>query len=342
MIEPKNILIVRTDRIGDVVLTLPLAGIIKKHHPDCKVTFLVNDYTKEIAKSNKLIDEVITLKLTDDKIDFTSSLNEIKQRRFDLAIVVYPKFTVALLIFLSGIKKRIGSGYRWYSFLFNEKVFEHRKNAERHELEYNINLLRKIGINEDVNKSDVKFNLDVDKDSLNKVKSLLAESGIKNYEVLIIAHPGSGGSSVDLPLIKFKELIEKTSAINDIRILLTGSESERKICDEISSGEKTINLAGKLSISELTALISLSKIFISNSTGPLHIAGALNVFVIGFYPKIIACSAKRWGPYNKKNIIFEPIIDCNNCTVEQCEKLDCMNSIDVGRVFDKVKAQLKN
>ncbi len=342
MIKPKNILIVRTDRIGDVVLTLPLAGIIKKHYPDCKVAFLVNDYTKEIAKSNNLIDEVITLKLTGDKINFSSTLNEIKQRRFDLAIVVYPKFTVALLIFLSGIKKRIGSGYRWYSFLFNEKVFEHRKNAERHELEYNINLLRKIGINEEVNTSDIKFNLDVNENSLDKVKSLLIESGIKENEVIVIVHPGSGGSSVDLPLNKFKEMIEKIVSLKDIRILLTGSESERKICDDISMGNKTINFAGRLSISELTALISLSKIFISNSTGPLHIAAALNVFVIGFYPKIVACSAKRWGPYNKKNIIFEPIIDCNNCTVEQCEKLDCMNSIDVGRVFDQVTAQLKN
>ena len=342
MIVPKNILIVRTDRIGDVVLTLPLAGIIKKHYPNCKVTFLVNDYTKEIAKGNKLIDEVITIKTAGDKIDLSSNLKEIKQRRFDSAIVVYPKFTVALLIFLSGIKKRIGSGYRWYSFLFNEKVFEHRKNAERHELEYNINLLRKIGVNEEVNVSDVKFNLDINENSLIKVKSLLVESGIKENENFVIVHPGSGGSSVDLPLSKFKELIEKISALDDVRILLTGSEAERKICDEISSGKRTINFAGKLSISELTALISLSKIFISNSTGPLHIAAALNVFVIGFYPKIIACSAKRWGPYNKNNIIFEPIIDCNNCTAEQCEKLDCMNSIDVGRVFDKVKTQLKN
>ena len=182
MIVPKNILIVRTDRIGDVVLTLPLAGIIKKHYPNCKVTFFVNDYTKEIAKGNKLIDEVITIKTAGDKIDLSSNLKEIKQRRFDSAIVVYPKFTVALLIFFSGIKKRIGSGYRWYSFLFNEKVFEHRKNAERHELEYNINLLRKIGVNEEVNLSDVKFNLDINENSLIKVKSLLVESGIKENE----------------------------------------------------------------------------------------------------------------------------------------------------------------
>ncbi len=342
MIEPKNILIVRTDRIGDVVLTLPLAGIIKKKYPNCRVTFLVNEYTREIAESNKLIDEVITLKLTGDKILFSPNRKELKQRKFDSAIIVYPKFTIALLIFLSGIKRRIGSGYRWYSFLFNEKIFEHRKNAERHELEYNINLLKRIGIDEQVNKSDVKFNLEINENSLNKVKSLLVESGVKENEILIIVHPGSGGSSMDLSLNKFKELVEKITTLKDVKILLTGSQSEKTICDEISFQNQTINFAGKLSVSELTALISLSKIFISNSTGPIHIAAALNIFIMGFYPKIVACSAKRWGPYNKKHIIFEPIIDCNNCTVEQCKKLDCMNNIEVGRVFEQVRSQLKN
>jgi ADP-heptose:LPS heptosyltransferase len=341
MTEPKNILIVRTDRIGDVVLTLPLAGIIKKHYPNCTVTFLVNEYTREIAESNKLIDEVVTLKTNGDKVNFSANRDILKNKNFDSAIIVYPNFTIALLIFLSGIKKRIGSGYRWYSFLFNEKVFEHRKNAEKHELEYNINLLQQIGINEIVHLSDVNFNLEINQSSLNRVKLLLNESGFKENEKLIIVHPGSGGSSVDLPLNKIKELVEKISSQENVKIILTGSQSEKEICDQIAHPGKTINLAGKLSVSDLTALISLSNIFISNSTGPIHIAAALNTFIIGFYPKILACSAKRWGPYNKKNIIFEPIIDCNNCTVEQCNKLDCMNSIDVGRVFEQVDAQLK-
>lgn len=342
MIEPKNILIVRTDRIGDVVLTLPLAGIIKKHYPNCKVTFLVNEYTREIAESNKLIDEVLSLKLRENKINLSSNLEEIKKRNFDSTIIVYPKFTIALLIFLSGIKKRIASGYRWYSFLFSEKVFEHRKIAERHELEYNVNLLKQIGINETVNPSAVNFNLDVNQNSLTKVKSLLVQSGINDNEELIIIHPGSGGSSIDLPLNRLKELVQKLVNLENVSIIVTGSQSEIEICDQVSPDNKTHNFAGKLSVSELTALISLSKIFISNSTGPIHIAAALDIFIVGFYPKILACSAKRWGPYNKKHIIFEPIIDCNNCTVEQCHKLDCMNSIDVGRVFEQVRAQLKN
>jgi ADP-heptose:LPS heptosyltransferase len=73
----------------------------------------------------------------------------------------------------------------------------------------------------------------------------------------------------------------------------------------------------------------------------MHIAAALGVYVIGFFPKILSCSQKRWGPYTEKKTIFIPTIDCSNCTREQCEKINCMNSIDIGRVFDETKTVLK-
>ncbi len=103
-----------------------------------------------------------------------------------------------------------------------------------------------------------------------------------------------------------------------------------------------LNLSGQLDLSLLKALINKADLFISNSTGPMHIAAALGVHVIGFFPKILSCSQKRWGPYTEKKTIFIPTIDCSNCTREQCEKLNCMNSIDIGRVFDETKTVLKN
>ena len=94
----KNILIVRTDRIGDVVLTLPLAGIIKKHYPECKVTFLVRDYTKEILDNHPYIDERIILKESNGKIDFFENVKIISSKKFDTCIVVNTTFTIALIL----------------------------------------------------------------------------------------------------------------------------------------------------------------------------------------------------------------------------------------------------
>ena len=340
-IEPRNILIVRTDRIGDVVLSLPLARIIKQHYPNAKVTFLVRAYTKALVENNHYIDEVIILKEESSKILITKNVEQLKQKNFDTAIVVYPTFKIALIIFLSGIKYRVGSGYRLYSFLFNRKVYEHRKDAVKHELEYNLSLLSQLGINHIGGTNNVSFDLDVNKSSLNKVESLLSSLGINNEEKFVIVHPGSGGSAVDLPLEKFVELV-KMLTDKKIKVVLTGSENEKEICNKLVLNELTFNLAGRLNLEELIALISKSSLLVANSTGPIHIAAALGKYTFGFYPKVKVCSAKRWGPYTEKKFIYEPEIECNNCTVEQCAEVNCMNSINVSSVYNDIIKVLEN
>ncbi len=337
MIQPKNLLIVRTDRIGDVVLSLPLVRIIKKHYPNCKITFLLREYTKCLAEQNPFIDEIIVLKEESHKILIKKNIDEISKFRFDSAIIVYPTFVTALIISLSKIKYRIGTGYRWYSFLFNYKIFEHRKYAEKHELEYNIGLLTAFGIREEVNEENIQFDLTPDLKSKNTIDNFFAENRISTEKPIIIIHPGSGGSAVDWPLNKFQKLVELIVSKMDVTIFITGDKSEYFKCKELEISQAVINLAGKFNLAELIAVIDKADIFISNSTGPIHIAAALGKFTIGFYPKILSCSPQRWGPYTRKKIIFTPIIECSNCTRKQCEKLDCMNSIESEEVFYQIE-----
>lgn len=209
MINPQNLLIVRTDRIGDVILSLPLAEIIKKYYPNCKITFLVRNYTKDILEKHPFIDRTIILQEENKKISILKNVEIIKNLKFDSTIIVYPTFQTSLIIFLSGIKNRIGTGYRWYSIMFNNKIYEHRKFAEKHELEYNVNLLKAFGIDEKVNQDNVNFNLIINKKSAEKIQNLFEEYGINNDKSIIIIHPGSGGSAVDFPVYKFKELVKE-------------------------------------------------------------------------------------------------------------------------------------
>ena len=97
-------------------------------------------------------------------------------------LVVNPTLKISLMMFLAGVTNRIGTGYRWYSFLFNNKVYEHRKYAEKHELEYNINLLNKIDIDFKDFSDEIKFHLKVDDKSSEKINSILAEKGFKCRE----------------------------------------------------------------------------------------------------------------------------------------------------------------
>ncbi|MDR3668083.1 MAG: glycosyltransferase family 9 protein [Ignavibacteriaceae bacterium] len=337
MIKPNNLLIVRTDRIGDVVLSLPLAELIKKHYPDCRITFLLKDYTKSLVEGHPFIDNILILKEKNNKISLIENILQIKKNSYDAAVVVYPTFITALIIFLSRIHSRIGTGYRWYSALFNNKVYEHRKNALRHELEYNVNLLKYFGIEESVNPSTINFNLKIAKKDDERVTTILKVKNIDLKKPVIIIHPGSGGSSIDLPLNKFKELVDLIHNNLTAEILITGSKSEIEYCHNLVVSGKTKNLAGLFNLGELKSLINHCDIFIANSTGPLHIAAALGKNVIGFYPKIPQCSAKRWGPYSNKSIVFTPELECFNCTREQCEHLDCMNSITVSKIFAEIE-----
>ena len=206
MIEPKNILIVRTDRIGDVVLSLPLIGLIKKHYPSGKVSFLTKAYTKSLVAEHPQIESTIQLLENSKKILFRQNVKEIKKHGFDSCIIVYPTFKIALIIFFAGIKHRVGTGYRWYSFLFNHKFYEHRKYAQYHELEYNIHLLKFFNIDEIPDRKNIDFKLQVNKQDEQKVEGVLSQFHLNNDLPLIIFHPGSGGSAVDLPLSKMKEL----------------------------------------------------------------------------------------------------------------------------------------
>jgi ADP-heptose:LPS heptosyltransferase len=156
-----------------------------------------------------------------------------------------------------------------------------------------------------------------------------------------IIHGGSGGSAIDLPLPKMRELAAMLNGLPGICVLLTGAEKEKALCKELEVGENVVNLAGEFSLLELIALISKSEVLIANSTGPIHLAAALNKFTVGFYPKIASCSKERWGPYTEKKAVFTPELDCNDCTRKQCEHLNCMNNIDVAKAFEAVRAYIK-
>jgi lipopolysaccharide heptosyltransferase II len=337
MITPKNILLIRIDRIGDVVLTLPLAGIIKKKFPDCKVSFLTRDYTRPLIDNHPSVNNVLTLVEENGKIPVLKNIRLIKSFEFDTCIVVYPTFKISLIAFLAGIKNRVGTGYRWYSFLFTYKNYEHRKYAIRHELEYNINLLKFFGIENYFNRKNISFGLAAEKSAELKTEQLLSEFQVYKDKPIVIVHPGSGGSAVDLPFARMKELIYRMAQDLDVDIVLTGTKTEKEFCEKLEIDVKVINLAGKLELNEMVALIDKCSLLIANSTGPIHIAAALGKNVIGFYPKVKVCSPLRWGPYTEKSVVFQPEINCNDCTISQCEKLNCMDSISIKKVFDTVK-----
>lgn len=334
---PERILIIRTDRIGDVVLTLPMAAELRKKYPKAHITFAVRNYTAPIAQNCTYVDDVIVFPEDIQKIPAAVILPSIKKYKFDTVFVVSPNYAVSLLMFLAKIPRRIGNGYRWFSFMYTNRIYDHRSKVKHHELEYNVRMLKGVGIEAESSPGSISYGLTIPKEASNNAAKLLKELKIPGTHPIIIIHPGSGGSAMDLPPEKFNGLICSLEKENAGTVLVTGNKSEEALCADVCKNTKAINLAGKFSLTELMGIIGKSDIFVSNSTGTLHIAAALGKPVVGFYPKIKVCSAKRWGPYTEKSTIFEPTIDCKNCTRKKCEKLQCMNTIDISIVAKKIK-----
>ena len=334
----QNILVVRTDRIGDVILTLPIIEALKSSFPTARVAMLVRSYTSGLAEGIADIflydrDREGTIK------HFFEMLSEIRRAQFDAAIVAYPRFRIALLLWLAGIPVRVGTGYRWYSFFFNRRVYEHRKTVEKHESEYNLSLAKAIGCKIPDQPVARLVITEHEKQAAQAVRKKLE---LISADRLVLLHPGSGGSARDWKPEHFAQLALELSK-RGFCVVITGGESEEELVRRVTqeAGDGVKSFISTLSLKEFAAFIQTAKLFVANSTGPLHIAAAVGVPVIGFYPPVRVMSPKRWGPLTDKKIIFVPdSAQCLRCKGDDCQGNDCMEQIKVNHVVEAVERLL--
>ncbi len=327
----RKILLVRTDRIGDVVLSLPMLPALKRRFPQARITVMVRPYTRELVEHHTCVDEVI---LWDEMKDLSEYVRLLKEKQFDMAIVPYPRFNLSLITFLAGIRYRVGTGFRWYSFLFNKRIYEHRRDARRHEVEYNLNLLTTIGIEP---MPEPGFEFTVDASAERKVQEKLTSDGVERFAVL---HAGSGGSARDWSISNFARLGDEIRQQLGMSIILTGGANEAELVSTLASSMigPSMNYTGLFSITELGALFKRASLFVSNSTGPLHIASMMGTPVVAFYPPIIQCSPVRWGPYtDKKKVYTADNAACTLCHGGPCRSNICMEQITVEQVMTGIR-----
>jgi ADP-heptose:LPS heptosyltransferase len=338
----RKILLIRTDRIGDVVLSLPMLPLLKGKFPEASITVMVHSYTRELVDGNSCVDRVLAYDAPTNIASFLAWARALRRMEFDAVILPYPRFRLALLAFAARIPVRIATGYRWYSFLFTHKVFEHRKDAKHHELEYNLHLLAALGI--DTPADNVSFELPHTADADAVVEQFLAAHGIAPGDRFAVLHPGSGGSARDWSAEKFSELGGRLQAHLGLKIVVTGGRQEADLVRRVAGSivPAPASCAGEFSLTELAALVKRAAIFVSNSTGPLHIAAASGTPVAAFYPPIRQCSPARWGPWTKKKIIFEGNSQtCPLCKGGPCRSDVCMNQISVDSVEEHITAFLR-
>ncbi len=319
----RHIVLNRADKIGDVLVALPMAGILKRTFSGCKVSLLAQRYTLPLARCCDHLDEVYVW----DDIRAAPRSERVKQfKEFDAdAIIhVYPMAAIANLASQAKIPLRIGTSRRLFHWLTcNELVRVGRRYSPLHEAQLNIQLLRGVGIERfyDLEEISELFGLT----RIDPVPPNLATC-IDRSRFNLILHPKSAGSAREWPITHFARLIEIMPP-DRFNILVTGSEAEGKVVRGALPMQlpHVTDLTGRISLGELISLINAADGLLAASTGPLHVAAALGKHALGVYAPFRSKHAGRWGPIGPRARVFQRVNKCASCPVpSDCE---CMRQI---------------
>ena len=328
-----RILLSRTDSIGDVVLSLPMAGLIKNHFPEAKIYFLGRNYTKPIIKTSDFIEDFINLNEL-EKLPEKEAIERLKSFNFDIAVHVFPNKFVASICKKANIKRRIGVKGRWWHWVYcNERISLSRKNSNFHESQLNLKLLQTI-----LNKVDYGFAEIADFYQFNKTIGLankFANLLDKNRYNLIL-HPKSKGSAKEWGLDNFSSLI-KILPKDKFKIFISGTAEEGNLIgDKIPFEQENVHsLIGQMTLDEFISFIREADGLVAASTGPLHIAAALGIQAIGIFSPKRPIHPGRWMPVGKKasHIVFDE--NCDNC--EKGIDCNCIMNIKAESIRDLLK-----
>jgi len=297
-----KILIVRNDKLGDFTLSLPVFQAIKKYNESIRTIALVSPMNADFAHQVHSIDEVIV----DDKSSFLKMYKAIKKINPDIAITLFSTFRIGLIMFLSGIRKRIAPKTKLAQIFYNHKIVQRRSKCKKREYEYNLDLLK--GFNEHIDLGITRPVISIERsDQESVLDKFKKEYGITKDFLYVAFHPGYGGSSLGLLSVdEYIELARFVSNYKGFMPVFTFGPNESELKENV---KKKIDFNSILHLSkdnayEFCKLLSNFSLFVSTSTGTMQLAGAVNVHTMSFFGDVLASSPARWAPLNSEERQF--------------------------------------
>jgi len=307
----ENVLILQTSFLGDTVLTLPLIDELKRRFPIKKLSVLCLPLSRELLQDHPAIDEIIV----DDKKKADRGIAGVgrkaaalKAKNFTLAITPHKSLRSALLLFLAGIPTRIGFRESRGWFLYQGLA---RRDPARHDVERNLSILQALGVNVEECQRTIEF--PVPATIQDAVDHKLAGFGITDGKLNIGINPGSVWPTKRWSPAGFAELIQMLRQKFDCQVLLFGGSGDNTVVDEVQNrcGRAAINLVGHIGLRELAAAISRCAVFVTNDSGPMHIAVARKVPVVAVF--CATTPALGFYPYSNDAIVVEKKLACRPC-----------------------------
>jgi len=338
---PASLMVRATNWLGDAVMTTPALAAVREGFPDARIVLLARPLVAELFRHHPDVDEVMVYERPgrhDGALGRLRLAGELRRRRFDGALLLQNAFDAALIAFLGRIPERAGypTDGRW--ILLTLPVPLTPGILELHEVEYYLCLLDGLGIPRPVPAS---LKLAVTEEEKEAMATRLASLGIERGAPIVAVNPGATyGSAKRWYPDRFAAVADALSAEWGSSVVVVGSTGEAPLAGEIETAMQTppINLAGKTTVREMMALLSLSSFLVTNDSGPMHIGAALGVPLVAIFGPT---DWRRTSPWTSLAKIVRVEIDCSPCKRRVCDRGHaCMLGVTPGMVVDAARQLL--
>lgn len=325
---PKKILVVRNDKLGDFMLSLPAFELLRQHLPETEIHALVRDYTRPMAELSEAIDVV---RIDPGKSSGWKGLlrlaRQLRAERYDAVVTLFSTSRIGLVLALAKIPYRLAPATKLAQAFYPRRLRQHRSESAKPEFVYNRDLaeqlLRDYGI--PVTSYPAPPFLTFRQTRIAETRQQFCQRyGINPHARLVFLHPGSGGSASNLSLAQYAELAMNLQSPQPWQLIITAGPGEEPAARELAAMTTDLQPVVHVSTAGLAIFarqLALADVFISGSTGPLHIAGALDRPTAAFYPRRRSATALRWQTLNSESrrLAFSPPEDA---AAEDMQRID--------------------
>jgi heptosyltransferase-2 len=335
----EKILIVNVNWVGDVLFSTPFIRNLREAYPEAHIASLVHPRCAVMLEGNPRLDEII---IYDEELSHkglagkAALIRRLRKKAFDTAYLLHRSFTKAAIVYLAGIKERIGYPTKNRGFLLTKTAEE--PDEDIHKVKHFLNLLAATGIKSKPHSCEF-FIKESDRDS---AKTFLKDNGIGDRDLVAVICPGGNWDPKRWPRENFAGLADILSEKFGAKVVISGAGKDIKLGEEIRSLMKdgAVIACGKTTLKELGALLERANLVIANDTGPMHIAVAMKTRVIALFGPT---SPALTGPYGEGN--YRVISRYDECPIPcydfTCKDNRCMKAITVDEVAKAAEEMLK-
>ncbi len=333
--NPQKILIRSTNWIGDAIMTTPAVRSIRQNFPDADITLLALPWVADVFTACPHIDHIFIYDKNNRHQGLKGKLRlaaDLRTEKFNLTILLQNAFEAALITTLARIPARCGYTTDGRGLLLTHKVRKHPDIGTKHQVHYYQQMLAGLSLQPGAN----TLELFLEPAAVNEAGDLLAQTVQSKTTPIIGLNPGAAyGPAKRWPVEKYGALANKLAKATNGMILVFGTEADQEAAAEIRAvaGNRVLDLTGKTSLALALACIDRCNVFVTNDSGLMHVAAALNTPLVAIFGSTDHIAT---GPYSDRATIIRKPLDCSPCMKTHCPKQHflCMEEISVEEVAD--------